>query len=100
MPGHTANQSKSEEKKCSTGQRFICTKVTSYKIHTLVLSENSMFKKSLKTGQKITKNLHCAAVAAVVIHFHFLVVQFFALVLVVLGNYRWFSVTRFNYNRA
>ena len=25
--------------KCSTGQRFICTEVTSYKIHTLIPSE-------------------------------------------------------------
>ena len=37
LTGHLANPSKSEEKKCSTGQRFICTKVTSYKIHTLAV---------------------------------------------------------------
>ena len=33
LTAHTANQSKSEEK---SGQRFICTEVTSYKIHMLV----------------------------------------------------------------
>ena len=35
LTGLLCDQSKSEEKKGSTGQRFICTEVTSYKIHTL-----------------------------------------------------------------
>ena len=37
---YTSAHSKTSQKvrkKCSTGQRFICTEVTSYKIHTLVL---------------------------------------------------------------
>ena len=33
---NTANQSKSEEKSVPTGQRFICTKVTSYEVRTLI----------------------------------------------------------------
>ena len=33
---------KSEEKKCSTGQRFIFIKVTPYKIHTLIASKKCM----------------------------------------------------------
>ena len=32
---HSADLEKKCGQKCSTGQSFICTKVTSYKIHTL-----------------------------------------------------------------
>ena len=35
----TAKPVKKWGKKCSTGQRFICTEVTSYKIHILTISE-------------------------------------------------------------
>ena len=33
----SADLEKKWEQKCSTGQRFICTEVTSYKIHILVV---------------------------------------------------------------
>jgi hypothetical protein len=40
------NQSKSEEK-CSYGQRFICTEVTSYKIHILDICWQDLYTKAL-----------------------------------------------------
>ena len=57
----SADLEKGWEEKCSTGQRFICTEVTSYKIHTLAnvylfFNKLSGFKNNI-FGQKSTHSI-------------------------------------------
>jgi hypothetical protein len=49
----TLNPAKKWGKKCSTGQRFIFTEVTSYQIHTLVSSLLPLFENRMATQNKL-----------------------------------------------
>ena len=57
---HSTDPAKKWGKKCSTGQRFICTEVTSYKIHILEpirVDLSKSYKMFKNTSSEWTK--HC-----------------------------------------